>query len=79
MLAAALGAQSFLDEMNAEVCGTPKFDLMTYFDSDDLQAFKAAFLRIMDQYLEEYGKVGRKAEKFDRFEDLYSEFMKITK
>jgi len=31
----------------------------------------------MDEYLDEYKKVGRKVEKFDKFEDLYSVFMKL--
>ncbi|MDR2650551.1 MAG: nucleotidyltransferase domain-containing protein [Clostridiales bacterium] len=75
---AAFGAQNYLDEMTEVVCGTPKFDLMSSFDSGDLQTFKATFLRTMDEYLDEYKKVGRKVERFDKFEDLYSEYMKIT-
>ena len=71
---AALGAQSYLDEMAAHV-GTPKFDLMQYFDSDNLQAFKIAFLQAMDEYLAEYDKVGRKVERFDTFELLYAKYM----
>jgi len=74
----AFGAQNYLDEMTTDVCGTPKFDLMQYFDSDNLQAFKAAFLRIMDEYLEEYKKAGRKVEIFDSFDKLYAEFMNIS-
>ena len=73
---AALDAQNFLNEMTREVCGMPEFDLMKYFNSDDLQAFKTAFLHTMDEYLAEYKKVGRKVEKFDRFEDLYSVYMR---
>ena len=57
--------------------GTPKFDLMQYFDSDNLQLFKNAFLSIMDEYLSEYKKAGRKVEKFDTFEDLYAQYIKI--
>ena len=71
----ALGAQKYLDEMTEVVCGSPKFDLMKDFDSGDLQMFKVAFLRTMDEYLDEYKKVGRKVEKFCKFEDLYSEYM----
>jgi len=72
---AAIGAQYYLDEMT-EMIGTKKFDLMQYFDADNLQLFKEAFLRAMDEYLEEYNKVGRKINKFDTFEKLYEHFMK---
>ena len=72
----ALSAQNYLDEMTESVCGAPKFDIMKNFDSEDLQTFKAAFLSTMDEYLDEYKKVGLKVEKFDKFEDLYSEFMR---
>ena len=71
----ALGAQSYLDEMAIEHVGTPKYDLMQHFDSDNLQVFKSNFLKIMDNYLLEYIKVGRKVEKFDTFDELYSKFM----
>ena len=73
----ALSAQNYLDEMTADK-GTPKFDLMKNFDSDDLQTFKSTFLRVMDEYLNEYKKVNRKVEKFDNFKDLYSHYMKNT-
>ena len=73
---AALGAQMYLDEMTDYITGTPKFDLMRHFDSDNLQSFKSAFLGIMAEYLHEYEKVGRKVNKFDTFEDLYAHFMK---
>jgi hypothetical protein len=72
----ALGAQNFLDEMT-EYRGTKKFNLMKYFDSDNLTAFKEAFLRVMEEYLEEYHKVGRKVERYDSFEQLYHHYMKV--
>jgi len=72
---AAMGAQNYLDEMSNEHCGTKKFDLMQYFDADDLDVFKDAFLEAMDEYLLEYEKVGRKVEKYDNFEDLYEAYM----
>jgi hypothetical protein len=72
----ALGAQGFLDEMT-KYRGTKKFDLMKYFDSDDLTLFKDAFFRVMDEYLEEYNKVGRKVERYDSIEQLYNNYMKI--
>ena len=71
----ALGTQSYLDEMAVEHVGTPKFNLMQHFDSDNLQAFKSEFLKIMDAYLHEYEKVNRKVEKFDTFDELYDKFM----
>lgn len=72
----ALGAQGFLNEMTI-YRGTKKFDLMKYFDSEDLTLFKEAFFRVMDEYLEEYNKVGRKVERYDSIEQLYNNYMKI--
>lgn len=72
----ANGIQGYLDEMT-EMIGTPKFDLMQYFDSDDLQLFKEKTLQVMDEYLEEYNRVGRKAKHYDTFEALYKEYMKV--
>jgi len=72
---AAMGAQSYFDEMT-EVIGTKKFDLLQYFDADNLEIFEEAFLKAMDEYLKEYDKVGRKALKFDTFEELYDYYMK---
>ena len=71
---AALDAQGFFDEMR-EFFGTPKFDVMLHFDSDGLQSFKNEFLRIMDEYLAEYEKAGRKVERFETFEELYERYM----
>lgn len=71
----ALGAQAFLDEMTQHR-GTKKFDLMKYFDVDDLTSFKEAFFSVMDEYLEEYNQVGRKVERYDSIEQLYNHFMK---
>jgi len=73
---AAMGAQNYLDEMSDEHCGTKKFDLMQYFDANDLDSFKDAFLAAMDDYLEEYIKVGREVVKYDTFDELYNDFMK---
>jgi predicted nucleotidyltransferase len=73
---AALGAQEFLDEMT-NYMGTKRFDLMQYFDAEDLTAFKEAFLSIMDEYLEEYHRIGRKIERYDSFEELYKHYMKV--
>ncbi|KTD87875.1 nucleotidyltransferase domain-containing protein [Paenibacillus etheri] len=72
----AMGIQNFLDEMT-ESSGTKKFDIMQYFDTDHLQLFKEQFLQVMDEYLEEYNKVGRKVERYDTFEELYNEYMKV--
>lgn len=72
---AAMGAQAYLDEMK-ETRGTKKFDLMQYFDADNLNILKEQFMKVMDEYLEEYNKVGRKVEHFDTFEELYSQYMK---
>ncbi|MDN4066623.1 nucleotidyltransferase domain-containing protein [Paenibacillus sp. FSL R5-0407] len=73
---AAMGAQNFVDEMTKSI-GTKKMDLMQYFDADDLYLFKEQFLQAMDEYLDEYNKVGRKVERYDSFEQLYDEYMKI--
>ena len=72
----ALGAQGFLDEMT-KYRGTKKFDLMKYFNADDLTALKEEFLGVMDEYLEEYKKVGRKVERYDSIEELYKYYMKV--
>ncbi len=70
----AMGAQNYLDEMT-DTRGTKKFDLMKYFDSDNLKLFRDKFLQAMDDYLEEYNKVGKKVVQFDTFEQLYSYYM----
>ncbi|AIQ35272.1 DNA polymerase III subunit beta [Paenibacillus sp. FSL R5-0345] len=72
----AMGIQNFLDEMT-ESRGTQKFDLMQYFDSDNLHLFKEQFLQVMDEYLEEYNKLGRKVVRYDTFEQLYNEYMRV--
>ncbi|HEX3048592.1 MAG TPA: nucleotidyltransferase domain-containing protein [Bacillota bacterium] len=69
----ARGAQEFLDEM-AEEKGTKKFDVMQHFDPDNLPLFKERFLRVMEEYLEEYNKVGRKVERYQSFEQLYDKY-----
>lgn len=71
----ALGAQNYLDEMT-EDRGTKKFDLMQYFDADNLSLFKEAFMHTMDEYLEEYKKVGRAVVRYDSSEQLYNDYMK---
>lgn len=71
---AALGAQSYLDEMTADI-GTKKFDLMQYFDADNLALFREAFIRAMADYLDEYVKVGIKVECYETIEQLYEAFM----
>lgn len=70
----ARGAQGYLDEMTADR-GTKKFDLMQYFDPDNLLSFREAFLHIMEEYLDEYNKVGRKVEHYDTFKQLYDKYM----
>lgn len=72
---AAMGAQGLLDEMT-ESRGTRKFNLMQYFDVDYLDLFKDRFLLAMDDYLEEYRRVGRQVERYDTFEELYRQYMK---
>lgn len=71
----ALGAQAYLDEMTENI-GTKKFNLMQYFDPEDLTSFKDAFLCAMDEYLEDYKKVGRSVVRFDSFDELYDNYMK---
>lgn len=70
----AFGAQGYLDEMAVEK-GTKKFDLMQYFDASDLPVIKEKFLEVMDEYLDEYDKVGREVERFTTFEQLYAHYM----
>lgn len=73
----AVGAQDYLNEMT-ETIGTKKFDLMQYFDADNLCLFEKMFLCIMDEYLDEYKKTGRKVEKYETFEQLYEQYMKLN-
>ncbi|MEK4664485.1 nucleotidyltransferase domain-containing protein [Priestia sp. FSL H7-0729] len=68
------GAQGYLDEMSREN-GTKKFDMMQYFDASNLPVMKEKFLEVMDEYLEEYDKVGREVERFTTFEELYAHYM----
>lgn len=70
----AFGAQEYLDELAAEK-GTKKFDLMQYFDASDLPVMKEKFLEMMDEYVDEYGKVGREVERFTSFEQLYAHYI----
>ncbi|RPK31208.1 nucleotidyltransferase domain-containing protein [Paenibacillus xylanexedens] len=70
----AFGAHGYLDEMATEK-GTKKYDLMQYFDASNLPVMKEKFLEVMDEYLEEYDRVGRKVERFTTFEQLYAHYM----
>ncbi|WP_339313871.1 nucleotidyltransferase domain-containing protein [Paenibacillus sp. FSL M7-0896] len=72
---AAMGAQGLLDEMT-ESRGTRKFELMQYFDASNLDLFKDRFLLAMDDYLEEYQRVGRQPQRYDTCEELYRQYMK---
>ena len=74
---AAMGAQSYFDEMTFELCGTKKIDLMQHFDPDNLEKFENAFLQAMDDYLQEYKKVGRAVRLYETFEQLYNDYMKV--
>lgn len=70
----AVCAQDYLDEMTADR-GTKKFNVMKYFSSDALDAFRESFMQIMDKYLDEYKKVGREVIHYDSFEELYKAYM----
>jgi len=72
---AAMGAQSYLDEMT-EMIGTKKFDLMKDFDAKNLSAFKDAFLHAMDEYLKIYEKINLSPKIFKTFEEVYEQYMK---
>lgn len=70
----AVSAQNYLDEMTADR-GTKKFDVMKYFSPDALDTFREKFMQIMDDYLDEYKKVGREVVRYDSFEELYKSYM----
>lgn len=72
----ALGVQNYLDEMTKDR-GTKKFDLLQYFEADNMLLFKDAFMCAMDDYLDEYNKVGRKVNRYETFEQLYKDFINI--
>lgn len=74
----AFGAQGYLDEMTAQK-GTRKFDLMQYFDASDLPVVKEKFLEMMEEYVDEYNKVGREVERFKTFEQLYAHYINPLK
>jgi len=71
---AAMGAQSYLDEMTTMI-GTKKFDLMQHFDADNLQFFKEAFLQMMDEYLKTYEEIGLEVKKYKTFDEVYQDYM----
>lgn len=71
---AALGAQEYLDEMH-DMLGTPKWDLLQYFDARNLSLLEERFLRVMDEYLEEYHKAGRSVKRYQTFDQLYRDYM----
>jgi hypothetical protein len=50
---------------------------MQYFDADQLDLLKEQLLLAMDEYLEEYNRAGRKVERYDTFEELYSQYMRL--
>ncbi|WP_151735225.1 nucleotidyltransferase domain-containing protein ['Paenibacillus yunnanensis' Narsing Rao et al. 2020] len=70
----AVNGQEFLDEMLLYK-GTPRFDVMKHFSAEHLESFRDRFMEIMDEYLEEYKKVGREVERYDSFEELYCAYM----
>lgn len=49
---------------------------MQYFDASNLDLFKDRFLLAMDDYLEEYHRVGRQPQRYDTCEELYRQYMK---
>ena len=69
------GAQSYFDEMTVKL-GTPKQDLMQHFAVDDLDDFREKFLEIMDEYQQLYNELGISVRHFERFDDLYEDYMK---
>ncbi|AOZ94347.1 nucleotidyltransferase domain-containing protein [Paenibacillus crassostreae] len=73
----AMSAQNYFDEMTRMI-GTKKVDLMQYFDADHLHLFKEKFLLAMDEYLEEYNRVGREVERYGTFEQLYEQYMMLS-
>lgn len=72
----AMGAQNYLDEMTREI-GTKKFDIMRDFNANNLELFRDQFMNIMDEYLEEYHRVGRQVERYETVEDLYQYYMNL--
>lgn len=71
---AARGIQGFVDEMTEEL-GFKKYDIMQYFDTNNLQALEEALFKVMDDYLAVYHKLGRKVEQYETFESLYMSYM----
>ncbi|MCL2187285.1 MAG: GNAT family N-acetyltransferase [Defluviitaleaceae bacterium] len=76
ILIVALGAQDYFDEMTYRL-GTKKYDLLQYFNAENLQLILDEFLKIMDDYLQEYEKVGLTVRRYDDFDALYADYMKL--
>lgn len=70
----ANGAQNYFDEMT-ERLGTKKYDLMQFFDADNLDILLAEFIKITEEYLCEYEKAGISVKRYNTFEELYSAYM----
>lgn len=67
---AARNAQSAFHDLT-ENKGTRQLSVMQYFDADNLDLFRNAFLKAMDDYALEYVNVGLQINKYDTFEALY--------
>lgn len=67
---AARDAQGAFNDLT-ENKGSRQLNIMQYFDADNPDLFKNAFLKTMDEYALEYENVGRQILKFDTFEALY--------
>ena len=65
----AVSAQKYFNNL-PNICGIQRFDLMQYFDPNNLNAFKQAFLKAMCEILSEYRKVGLSVEQFSDFYEL---------
>jgi hypothetical protein len=68
------GAQEYFDDMRRDR-GTKPYDLMKEFDPEDIGAFLTAFLRMMEEYLEECRQVGLGVVEYSCFEELYADYM----
>ncbi len=71
---AGVSAQDFLDEMHC-FCGTPKYNVMEFFDSSNLEEFTQKYIEITRDYKKQCIDSGVTPKEYSSFEELYNDYM----
>ena len=66
--------QSFYDEMY-EQYEMPHFEVISYFDAYDLVKTENHFMKVLDEYLKEYNKVGLSPVKYDSIKAFENDYL----